>query len=69
MIKTVLSATIEACTNMMIDKPFVGGSKVVVEISGITENLFDFGNIGFSRRKTMEGDFNCCMGGKMINSS
>ncbi len=53
MIKTMISTTVESCNDAMMHNPFVGGYKVVVQIIGITENTFDFGNSGFRRRRTI----------------
>ncbi len=68
MMKTIISTTIEAYTDTMIDNPFVGDGKVVEQIVVIMENLLDFDNSGFRRRRTMEGGCNCGTGGEMINS-
>ncbi len=54
--------------NMMIDNPFVGGCKVVVEIIGITENSLSFGNSMLARIRTIEGGCNWDTGGERINS-
>ncbi len=47
LIESMISTTIEACSNLMVNSPFVGGCKIVVEIIGISKNALDFGNSGF----------------------
>ncbi len=46
-IQSMVSTTVEACIDSMVNNPFVGGCKIVVEIIGIAKNVLDFGNSGF----------------------
>ncbi len=46
-IESIELTTIEACVDLVVKYPFVGGCKIVVEIIGIAKNVLDFGNSGF----------------------
>ncbi len=45
-IESMVSATIEACIDLTVNNPFVGGCKIVVEIIGIAKNVLDLAIVG-----------------------
>ncbi len=45
--ESMVPSTIEACIDLTVNNPFVGGCKIVVEIIGIAKNVLYFGNSGF----------------------
>ncbi len=47
MIDSMVSTTIEAYIDLMVNNPFIGDCKAVVETIGIAKNTLDFGNNGF----------------------
>ncbi len=53
MITTMISTTVEICTDITINNLFVGWCKVVVEIISIMEIMIDFSNGWFWRRRTI----------------
>ncbi len=53
MIQLMITSTVEAYDDITMNNLFAEGCKVVVTIIGISNNMLDFQNSRFERRRTM----------------